>query len=135
MKTAKFKYVSMRTMGASDIVFAEFSHSLRVDLAIAREIVASRMIFTENQPHYAIIDMSNIDHVDADARDFMRHPEGGLKNIRASAFLASNPIAAMLANFYVKVTKNFPARFFYSKQDALDWLLTYRASQQGKPAQ
>ena len=90
------------------------------------------MIFTENKPHYAVIDMSNITHVDADARDFMQHPEGGLRNLKASAFLAGNPIAALFANFFVKVPKDFPARFFHLKSDALDWLLTFRANQRGK---
>jgi hypothetical protein len=133
MKTAKFRYVEMRTMGESDIVFAEFPYPLDVNLAIAREIVACRMMFTENHPHYVIIDMTNIARVDADARDFMRHPEGGMKNIKAGALLASNPIAAIVANFFVKVPKDFPARFFYSRQDALNWLLAYRATQQGGP--
>ena len=120
-------------MGASDVVSAEFSYPLHVNLAIAQEIVASRLMFTENRPHYVIIDMTNITHVDADARDFMRHPDGGLKNIKAGAFLASNPIAAMLANFFVRTPKDFPARFFYSRQEALDWLLAYRAAQQDRP--
>lgn len=130
MRKAKFRYVEIRTLKENDVIFAEFPHALRVDLAVAREIVESRIMFTENMPHYVIIDMSNILHVDDDARDFMQHPEGGLKNLKAGALLAGNPISALLANFFVKVPKEFPARFFYSKNDALNWLLVYRASQQ-----
>ena len=130
MKIAKLPYAEMRTMGVSDIILIEFPAPMRVDLAIAQELVSWRIMFTENRPHYVIIDMTNIEQMDANARDFMRHPDGGLKNIRAGALLASNPVSAMLANFFVKAPKDFPARYFYSKQDALDWLMECRSGQE-----
>lgn len=129
MKKAKFRYVEMQTMGEEDIVLAEFPYGLHMDLAVAKDLVASRLMFTENQPHYFIVDMSNIVQMDSDAREYMRHPDGGLKNIRAGAFLASNPIAAMFANFYIKTAKDFPTRFFYSKEGALNWIRAYRTTQ------
>jgi hypothetical protein len=45
-----------------------------------------------------------------------------LKNILGAAFIASNPVAALIANIFVKTPKDFIARFFSNRKEALDWI-------------
>jgi len=105
----------------NDVVFAECTH-LSVDLSVAKQIVADRLDFTSNKKHYLVFDISKVQNVTAEAKKFLQHPEGGLKNILGAAMIASNPVSAMIANIFVKTPKNFQAKFFYNKKDALDWI-------------
>ena len=107
---------------AEDIICAECRH-LKVDLSAAMQIVADRLDFTNHKMHYLVFDMSRVQNVTAEAKKFLQHPDGGLKNILGAALIASNPVAALIANVFVKTPKDFQARFFSNKKDALDWIL------------
>lgn len=118
--------------GAADIIFVEFSTNLQVDLKAAREIVAKRLSFAGSKKHYLVLDMSNVRAVTAEAKKFLQAPEGGLKNILGAALIASNPVSALIANIFVKTPKEFDAKFFYSKNDALEWV--YKQRQRSLPS-
>jgi hypothetical protein len=122
MKIQKYTYITCRTELSDNIIFAEYADSLKVDLVIAKEIVSSRMEFTEGKDHYVVIDVSNVKQVTAEAKEYMQSPEGGLKNILGAAFLASNPVAALIANIFIKTPKEFEAKFFYNKASAIRWI-------------
>lgn len=126
MKARKYPLVVCRTEQNADIVFVEFPDNLSVDLAAARKIVASRLDFTQNRKHYLIIDISNVRHVSSDAKAYLQRPDGGLKNILAAAFIASNPVAALIANIYIKSPKNFEAKFFSHKGAAFEWIYAFQ---------
>src|SRR2546421_10461101 len=126
MKASEYPMMVCSTGQSNDIVFLEFNSSLRVDLTSAREIVASRLDFTENKKHYLIIDISNVRQVSSEAREFMQRPDAGLKNILGAAFIASNPVSALIANIFIKTPKDFEARFFSSKKSALEWVNSHR---------
>jgi hypothetical protein len=125
------KAVSYLTLSAtekhSDIIFAELSDPIKVDLAVAKEIVASRLSFTGNQSHYLIVDISKVQSVTAEAKEYLQKPEGGLKNILGAALVASNPVSALIANIFIKTPKNFHARFFANKADAINWVCENRS--------
>lgn len=122
MKFKKYKLATFNTEDSEDIIFIEYIQELKVDLPMARELVANRLEFTENKKHYLILNVSNAKAVTHDAKLFMQDPENGLKNILGAAFLASNPVSALIANIFIKSPKNFPARFFSKKQEAIDWI-------------
>lgn len=126
MKTKQYPLMVCRKEASTDIVFVEFHDNLKVDLPSAREIVAKRLDFTDNKKHYLVIDISNVKQVSLEAKEFMQSPEGGLKNILAAAFVASNPVSALIANIFVKTPKDFESRFFSSKQNALEWIYARR---------
>jgi hypothetical protein len=113
----------------TDIILGEFTKNLKVDLETAMQIVADRLNFTSHKMHYLVLDMSNVRMVTAEAKKFMQKPEGGLKNILGAALIASNPVSALIANIFIKTPKDFQAKFFHSKQDALDW--TFKQKQKG----
>jgi hypothetical protein len=108
-----------------NIVQVEFNPNLKVDLAMAREIVSYRLEFTENKAHYLVVDMSNVRQVTTEAKEFMQSIEGGLKNILGAALIASNPVSALIANIFIKSPANFQARFFSNKEDANAWIVEY----------
>jgi hypothetical protein len=122
MKIKKYSHITCRTELDDNIVFAEYADNLKVDMVIAKDLVASRIDFTEGKAHYVIIDVSNVKQVTAEAKEYMQSPEGGLKNILGAAFLASNPVSTLIANIFIKSPKEFEAKFFYSKESAIRWI-------------
>lgn len=128
MKINEHPLVVWSTLESKDIVYAEFRPSLKVDLSMAMEIVSSRLKFTHNKKHFLVTDMSNVREITPEAKEFMQKPDGGLRNILGAAFIASNPVSILIANIFIKTPKEFHARFFSSKQDAIDWIHTYRLS-------
>lgn len=122
MKFKKYRLATFSTEESEDIVFIEYTQDLKVDLPMAKELVADRLDFTNNKKHYLILNVSNAKAVTHDAKLFMQDPENGLKNILGAAFLASNPVSALIANIFIKTSKSFPAKFFSKKQEAFDWI-------------
>jgi hypothetical protein len=116
---------------SGNIVFAEFRDNLKVDLAAAKEIVSSRINFTKNEKHYVIIDLSNVKQVTLEAKEYLQSPDGGLKNILGAAFIAANPVSVLIANIFIKTPKDFHAKFFATKEDALKWIIECRQKATG----
>lgn len=110
------------TENNSGIVFTEFVPNLKVDLDKAKEMVANRLYLTENKKHFIIIDVSNVRDITPEAKEFLQRNDASLKNILSAAFIANNPIAALIANIFVKTPTDFETRFFTSTQEAFDWI-------------
>jgi len=121
--TEKFPYVICSREEGSDIIYAEFPDPIKVDLVIARELVANRLSFSKNQAHYYILDLSNVKDITTDAKDFMQSPEGGLKNILGGALIATNPVSKLIANIFTKTRKDFRAKVFSNKAEAFRWII------------
>lgn len=108
---------------SSEIIFAQFSNIVVVDLVLAKELVAIRLSMMKEKKHYLVIDLSNVREVSAAAKEFLQRPDKGLKNILGAAFIATNPVSAMIANVFVKTPKDFQARSFTTKAEAFRWML------------
>jgi hypothetical protein len=106
-----------------DVVYAEFPNNLRIDLAAAKEIVGNRLDFMKSEKHYLIVDISRVRQISSEAKEFMQRADTGLLNLLGVAFIANNPVSAMIANVFIKVPKNFQARFFSKAEDALEWVM------------
>jgi hypothetical protein len=105
-----------------DIVLASFAHGTRVDLEMARQIVAQRLQLTNNKKHYLVADASNVLSITAEAKKFLQKPDNGLKNISGAALIASNPLSALIANIFIKTPADFITQFFSNERDALNWI-------------
>ena len=121
MKTTKYPFVIFSKEPEGDIIYVEYIKNLKVDLDVAKELVANRLDFTENKPYYLIIDVSNIKQITAEAKTYLQNPNTGLKNILGAAFIASNQVSALIANIFVK-TPNIISKFFSQKKEALLWI-------------
>ena len=121
MQTKKYPLLTFTKEPEGDIIYVEYIKNLKVDLDVAKELVANRLDFTENKPYYLIIDFSNIKQITAEAKTYLQNPNTGLKNILAAAFIASNQVSALIANIFVK-TPNIISKFFSQKKEALLWI-------------
>ena len=122
MEIKKYPLVTLSKEPDSDVVFMEYTKKLKVDLVIAKELVANRLDFTLGKKHYCIIDFSNINYFNHEAKTYMQSPEGGAKNIIAGAFISSNLVATVLAHIFIRKIKDVPTKFFSNKKDALQWI-------------
>ena len=131
MKKEVFKYTELSTLTNDDeIVFATYVPRLEITLDVAQELVKNRILFAQNRPHYTLIDFTNVKAVTKEARDYMNSPEGGLKGLLGGAFLSNNVVATLFINLFLKVWKpTIPARFFTTREDALEWLIKIKSEQ------
>lgn len=105
------------------VLFCSYKRQLVIDLLVAKRIVNERLEFTKGATYPILIDFSNLKMANKEARDFMNDPNGGLKGISSGAFVSNNAVATLFINLYLRINKPIvPAKFFISKQEALDWL-------------
>jgi hypothetical protein len=135
MTIKKYPLVTCKTEKYSDIIFADFASNLKIDLEVAREIVANRLDFAKNKKHYVILDVSNVRDISTEAKEYMQQPNTGQKNILGIAFIASNPVSTLFANIFIKTQKDFQAKFFSDKEDAFDWIVEKRRQINAKISQ
>ena len=119
----KGKYVNLEING--EILIGTYKKGLKITLPIAKEIVASRLIFTSNTDMPALILNQGVVSMDKDARDFLSSKEG-VRGLKAGAIVLDSPFASFLGNFFIKISKpKIPAKIFANKEDALKWLEQY----------
>jgi len=119
----EYKTVSFWKEKEDDIIFFKYSPQLEMSIDIAKEIVQSRLEYTNGKPSYTLIDFTNVQIVTKEARDYMNDPEGGLKGILGGAFLSNNLVTTLFINLYLKINKpSIPAKFFTKKDEAIHWL-------------
>jgi hypothetical protein len=122
MEIKEYPFITFRSEKGGKIIFAQYPKNLRMELSMAKEIVANRIEFTQNKKHYLVLDACNIKEVTPKAKWYMQQPDGGLKNILGAAFIANNPVAELIANVFVKTPKDFEAAFFHKEEDAVRWI-------------
>jgi hypothetical protein len=66
--------------------------------------------------------MTNVKSISSEAKKYLLNPNSGTKNILGAAFIASNFVAALIANIFIKPKKNFPSKFFSKKFEAIHWI-------------
>lgn len=126
MRTQVYPLITMSIEEDEDIVFVEYRHNLEVTLIYAKEIVLNRLEFTNHKAHYLVLDFSNVKSVSHEAKNYLLDPDSGTKNILGAAFIAGNPVSALIANIFIKPSKGFPSKFFSKKKDAVNWLKEVR---------
>jgi hypothetical protein len=114
--------IDWRTM----IVSAEFTSNVKIDLSVAKEIVMNRREITNDQPIFLVIEFSNVREITPEAKDFLLRKDGGAYNILGVAFLANNPVSALIANIFIKSKNEFPSRYFSTKANAMQWIAELR---------
>jgi len=106
-----------------DILISSYQPGLHVDINIARDLINSRLDYCQGKPMYVLIDFTNVKSVTKEAREYMNHPEGGLKGVLGGAFLSGNVVATLFVNLYLKLSAPvIPAKFFTKRADAITWL-------------
>ena len=124
----EYKYITIWTEEDDDILISSYQPKLKVDIDIAKELVASRLDYSGGKPKFTLIDFTNVGSATKEAREYMNDPNGGLKGVLAGAFLANNAVATLFINLFLKINKPaIPARFFTKKEDAINWLQSIKS--------
>lgn len=122
MQVKKYPLLTITKL-EEDILYIEYEHNLKADIEAAKELVSNRMDFSNGENCYLISDVSSAKGVTREAKEYLQDPEAGLKHILGSAFIASNPLAVLIANIFIKSRKNHaPSKCFSNKADALKWI-------------
>jgi len=112
-----------------DILFFKYAPKLDISIDTAREIVRSRLEYTEGKAMYTVIDGTNIKSITKEARDYMN--SGGLEGVLGGAFLSNNVVATLVINLFLRFSNlSIPARFFTDKKDAINWIRKVKAEKQ-----
>jgi hypothetical protein len=127
MKTQNESIVSFRFIESEgDIIMAALQSRVNIDLKMAEQIVAERLKFSENKEHYLVVDVSKVLSITAEAKKYFQTHDGGLKKILGAALIATNPLAALIANIFIKTPTQFKSRFFSNESEALVWIVGQR---------
>ena len=112
------------------ILIAVFKEGITVDLPAAKEILELRSEFTKSGKLPALIDGSKLQMMSLtkEARDFLSTDQG-MAGLKATAFVMSNPLISMIANFFLQVNAKkveFPVKLFSKTDKALSWLNQFK---------
>jgi hypothetical protein len=122
METKKYLLVNYSREPDSDIVYCEYNPKLKIDLPIALELTQNYHDFTASAPIYLITDFSGIERITAEAKLYWESEKTGITNLLGVAFIASNPVSALIANLFVKKPRTVLLKYFSDKKAALIWI-------------
>lgn len=105
-----------------NVLFFNYRENLDINLPIAKELVASRLEFTNNRKHYMVQHISNTFDIDYEAIQHLKDTENGLKNILGLACITSGVVSAQIAEILVKQPKKFPSKIFNTEKEAINWI-------------
>lgn len=127
MNIKSYRFATCSMEPGDNILFFNFHENLNIDLPLAQELVTNRLLFTKNQKHYLIQQISNIFDINYEAIQYLKDTEQGLKNLLGAAYIPSGPLSKELAEILVKQTKKFPAKIFDSEEEAIKWINDLKA--------
>lgn len=110
------------------ILFAIFKKGVVIDLSAAREVLQSRLEFSNGHDYPILVDSTGVKSFAKEARDYLSAAEGR-KGVKATAILVSGYLSSTIANFFLKVTVGkaiVPTKIFSNKVKALTWLQQYK---------
>jgi hypothetical protein len=108
-----------------DLLIGTYKKGLKITLDIAKEIVKTRLEFTDYKPKLTLALNQGVISMDKKARDYLSNE--GIQGVIAGAIVLDTPFGSFLGNFYLSVTKpKIPLRIFSKKEAALTWLDRFR---------
>jgi len=94
-------------------------------LEAARRTVRNVLKLSGGKKVPVLVHMSNIKSMDREAREYYAG-EGGNKCAVAVAQIVNSPIARIIGNFYLGISKpEYPLRLFESEEEAAKWLKAF----------
>lgn len=128
MNTAETKNLSIKKEG--DIVSISYKKDCIIDLESAIEDVETRLKVQNGQDCYILTNVVNLKNSTKEAREYLSKPEGGLRGIKAGAFVSGSVFSYTILNLFFKINKPLvPGKFFSNNDDALKWFEGLRKKQ------
>lgn len=102
----------------------------KIDIKIAKEIVAKRIEFTLQSNALLFVDATNVKIIDIASRDYFAS-EATFVKLRAIAIYANSNFSRFLTAFMLKINRSqtkLPRKLFSDKKKAIKWLNSFRSS-------
>ena len=110
-----------------DILYGVFFTGITIDLDIAKEIVKTRLEYTDYIPYPMFIHDSGVVSMNKEARDYFSEKDGGMQGTVAAALLLKSVYSEFLGNFFLRITKpDMPTKIFTDEKKALEWLQQFK---------
>lgn len=118
------KYIDLELVDG--ILIGTYKKNIKINLEVAKEIVYTRLNFTNQVPYPAMVVNQGVISMDKAARDFLSSA-AGVEGILAGAIIIDSVFTSYLGNFYLQVSRpKIPSRIFTSKSDAMQWLQQFK---------
>ena len=109
------------------LLYVVYKPVAEMTLEAAILVAENRLELTNNVPQYIIADVSNIKTSSKEAREYLSKQDGGLKGIRAGAFVSNKVYSYFILNLFLKIANpSIPAKFFSNIEDAEIWICNIR---------
>jgi len=110
-----------------DILYGVFFPGITINIDIAKEIVKTRLEYTDYVPYPMFIFDSGVVSMNKEARDYFSNKNGGMEGTIAAALLLKSVYSEFLGNFFLRITKPaMPTKVFSDEKKALEWLQQFK---------
>lgn len=108
----------------NDVLISTYKNDARIDLEIAKKLVAQRLSFQNGNDYLSLTDARHVKSATKDARDYLaKHDEG----LIASAILGEGYVSNMIINMFITFSRHrIPVKAFQDSQTALKWLNEFK---------
>ncbi|MDN3654067.1 hypothetical protein QWZ08_00430 [Ferruginibacter paludis] len=105
-----------------NILVGTYKKDLHIDLAVAKQIVRTRLSFTGGRKVPSLILSGGVVSIDKPAREYFSSDEG-IQGLSACAIIVHTEFSNFLGNFFLSVTKTkIPVKQFADVSRAEKWL-------------
>jgi hypothetical protein len=107
------------------LLIATYKKGLKINLAVAQQVVDSRLEFTGGIEMPVLIQSEGQVTMDKEARDFLASPRA-TEGLIAAAMVLRNPFDWALGSFFLHLRKPaMPSRVFTHYDSAVKWLRNF----------
>lgn len=104
-----------------DILIISYKINVRLELDIAKQLVAQRLAYQNGKEYPAVFYLKHIKSITKEARSYMN--KEGAKGITLRAFVVKNNIEKILLRFFLGIEKPLvPSNYFINEEDAIAWI-------------
>lgn len=119
--TFENQYVNLELKG--DVLFVYYKANTVITVEAAKQVVEDRLKLTNNEATFVVAEVSNIKTSTREAREYLSKKDGGLKGIKAGAFISKQVYSYFILNLFLKIiAPSVPAKYFMDKESALNWI-------------
>ncbi len=105
------------------ILFADYKEMEMLTLAIAKNIIATRKIFTRGRTFPMLLDLTKVKNVSKESMSFFASKDTTEGVSKGAFIVSSSSFARIMFNFFLLIYNPGPSsRLFQSKEEALKWL-------------
>ena len=125
-KTIETKIASL-SLGEGGILKLTIDYKNDLTIHDVKELIAAKITITREERVAVLVNSINYKIPSRETRIYIAG-EGVARMVKAMAFLITNPVTRIGANFFMKINKpRFPFKIFTDEKEAIEWLKRFLA--------